>query len=142
MVASVTRGSFGHQNGKRDVTASAAPTVTAGYTPPDTPPSANGNGTHLLPADSPPDGWQLMKCDRYGAYSRYGVYWMCIDRHGERTEPTQYRDEAISDAWKLAGKGGSRETVRWVQPSFCVAQSGQPSPVLQRQVQASGLPSS
>lgn len=50
-----------------------------------------------------PPGWWIERCDYTGASSPYGVYFLATNG-SERTEPTQYKDTAIRDGWRVAGE--------------------------------------
>jgi hypothetical protein len=57
-----------------------------------------------------PDGWNLVRCDHKGQIGRFATWgWRVVHTSGQMTEPTQYRDTAIRDAWLQQQEPGQRE---------------------------------
>jgi hypothetical protein len=70
--------------------------------------SRSGVGASFQPVDLDlPPGWKLESCDYKGNLSRFGVYWLAVGPAEAMGEPRAHRDQAESDAWKLAGPTAS-----------------------------------
>jgi hypothetical protein len=59
------------------------------------------SGDELFPDEQAlPPGWKIERCDHQGTISHYGIYRIATNGYA-RTEPTQYQDQAIADAWRV-----------------------------------------